>query len=178
MEIVELVFPVWEWFNKGVKKGCEEMFKKSLIKITNEVFQDKQEIIKFMAHLDNADVIDSSNYANDVMERESVVPTYVGYGIAIPHARSNAIKNPFVIYVKLEHSIPWGEVDEQVDQVFMLGVPKDNTDQKNDARLHLKILSELSKNLMRTEFRKELAQAKDETSIFRILETIEEGMSL
>jgi mannitol/fructose-specific phosphotransferase system IIA component (Ntr-type) len=138
------------------------MFEKNLTIITDRKFKDKNEVISYLANLNNQNVIVPSNYEKDVLERESVVSTYVGFGVAIPHAKSLSLKSPFVIYAKFEEGVKWDESDEKVNQVFMIGVPK----------------SEISKSLMRSSFRDELIQAKNEEEVYKLLKTIEEGMNL
>ena len=154
------------------------MFEKNLTIMTDRKFKDKNEVISYLANLNNQNVIVPSDYEKDVLERESVVSTYVGFGVAIPHAKSLSLKSPFVIYGKIEEGVKWDESDEKVNQVFMIGVPKSENGQEKDSRLHLKILSELSKNLMRSSFRDELIQAKNEEEVYKLLKTIEEGMNL
>lgn len=153
------------------------MFEKNLTIITDKKFKNKNEVISYLANLKNQNVIVPSDYEKDVLERESVVSTYIGFGVAIPHAKSNSLKAPFVIYAKFTEGVIWDESDEKVNQVFMIGVPKSENGQDENSRLHLKILSELSKSLMRPAFRDELIQAKEE-EVFQLLKTIEEGMNL
>lgn len=154
------------------------MFEKNLTIITDRKFKDKNEVISYLANLKNQSVIVPSDYEKDVLERESIVSTYVGFGVAIPHAKSLSLKSPFVIYAKLKELVKWDESDEKVNQVFMIGVPKNENGQDSNSRLHLRILSELSKSLMRSDFRDELIQAKEEDEVYKLLKTIEEGMSL
>lgn len=154
------------------------MFQKNLTIITDRKFKDKNEVISYLANLENQNVIVPSDYEKDVLERESIVSTYVGFGVAIPHAKSLSLKSPFVIYAKLKEMVKWDDSDEKVSQVFMIGVPKNENGQETNSRLHLRILSELSKSLMRSAFRNELMQAKEEEEVYKLLKTIEEGMSL
>ncbi len=147
------------------------MFKKDLVNFNNKSYKDKFEVIQDLAHLENDNVKDADVYANAVIEREQVVPTYIGYGIAIPHAITPGVESAFVIYQRFENGVSWDS--ETVKHIFMIGVPKDGN---SDARQHLKILSELSKNLMREEFRSGLENATNKDEVFALLEQIEEGM--
>lgn len=154
------------------------MFDKDLTVIVDRLFKDKDEVIAYLTHLSNPYVIDATDYQKDIIERENVISTCIGFGFAIPHAKSNSVKSPFVIYAKLKDGISWDESEGTVNQVFMLGVPKAASGQDESSRLHLKILSELSKNLMRTSFREALTQAKNNEDVYKLLKTVEEGMSL
>lgn len=150
------------------------MFEEKLIVISQKEFKNKQEVISYLTQLDNMNVEDATQYQNDINERENIISTYVGFNIAIPHARTSSVIAPFVIYARLEQGVIWGEPDEIVKQVFMLGVPK--VDGNENSNLHLKILSELSKRLMHKEFTQALLHAKNEKEIYHILKTIEEEM--
>ncbi len=149
------------------------MFDKKLVNFNKKTYADKFEVIQDLAHLENANVGDADVYAAAVTEREQVVPTYIGYGIAMPHAITPGVKKAFVIYQKLENGVKWD--NEDVSDIFMIGVPKDGN---TDAKQHLKIISELSKNLMREEFRNSLLNASDSDEVFELLKKIEEGMTL
>ena len=71
------------------------MFQKELIVLPQQIFADKAEVISYLTHLDNDRVTDKNLYEKDVKERESVIPTYVGYGIGLPHARTEAVEDAF-----------------------------------------------------------------------------------
>lgn len=146
------------------------MFDKNLIVLTGEKFEDQKDVISYLSELNNPYLKDASAYRQDVLERENEVSTFVGYNTAIPHAKSEAVREPFVICAKLENSVSWN--GEDAKQIFMLGVPKDANGE--NAMLHLKILCELSKNLMRENFRDALDQAQSSDEIYNLVRHIEE----
>lgn len=146
------------------------MFDRNLIVLTEEKFTDQSDVINYLSGLNNPYLADPGAYREDVLEREKEVSTFVGYNTAIPHAKSEAVKEPFVICAKLENAVPWN--GEDAKQIFMLGVPKDANGE--NAMLHLKILCELSKNLMRENFRDALDQAQSSEEIYNLVKHIEE----
>lgn len=83
------------------------MFAKELTIFTDKVYRDKYEAIEEIAHLPNEFVNNNDEYAKAVIDRENVIATYIGYGIAIPHAISAAVNQAFVIYVKFLNGCPW-----------------------------------------------------------------------
>lgn len=64
---------------------------------------------------------------NGLQERESLGPTGVGNGIALPHARLEEIDRIIGIFIRLEKPLDYESVDRQpVDLVFGLFAPKDS----------------------------------------------------
>jgi nitrogen PTS system EIIA component len=56
--------------------------------------------------------------------REELGSTGVGEGVALPHARLEAIRDPFGLFARLRDPIDFGAVDDQpVDLVFLLLLP-------------------------------------------------------
>ena len=58
------------------------MFAKELTIFTDKVYRDKYEAIEDIAHLPNEFVNNYDEYAKAVIDRENVIATYIGYGIA------------------------------------------------------------------------------------------------
>ena len=62
-----------------------------------------------------------------LQERESLGPTGVGHGIALPHARLEDISRIIGVFIKLEKPLDYDSVDRQpVDLIFALFAPKDS----------------------------------------------------
>jgi PTS system nitrogen regulatory IIA component len=62
-----------------------------------------------------------------LQERETLGPTGVGHGIALPHARLEDLKGIVGIFMRLEKPLDYDSVDRQpVDLVFGLFAPKDS----------------------------------------------------
>ena len=102
------------------------MFTKEIVNVSDQQFQDKREVISYLADLaDKAGKItDKKSYVEAVLKREEVVSTAIGYSVAIPHGESDAVKDTFVACLKLNHPLQWDE--EQVNLIFMIGVPLAN----------------------------------------------------
>ena len=150
------------------------MIDRHLIVMPEQSFHSKDEVLEYLTHLDNDRVIDPDGYAKDVSEREETFATYIMDGIAIPHAKTAYVSDPFVVYAKLKEKVHWGtEEGEDADQVFLLGVPKNGKDNQF-ANLHLEILNRLSRQLMHDDFRASLAAASDIEEIYRLLKKTEE----
>jgi PTS system nitrogen regulatory IIA component len=62
-----------------------------------------------------------------LQERESLGPTGVGHGIALPHARLEDLSGIVGVFLRLEKAVDFDSVDRQpVDLVFGLFAPKDS----------------------------------------------------
>ena len=151
------------------------MFEKKLIVLAQERFENKEEVIRYLTHIENEKVSDQDRYEKDVLERENTIPTYVGYSIGLPHARTSGVNEAFVVYARLKNEVAWGETeDEKADQVFLIGVPEKNENDGSANNLHLKILAMLSRKLVHEDFRNKLAEAKTNEEIYDVLKEIEE----
>lgn len=132
--------------------------------------KNKNEVIKLLSELSvkAGKVSDVNTFIKDVHAREKSYSTGIGDGIAIPHAKSSTVKEAMIVFGKLQSSVEWGSIDkEDVDLVFLLGVPSENKD-----NLHLKILSDLSRKLMDKEFIKSLRKAKNKTEVIAIINSV------
>ncbi len=85
------------------------------------LFQELGEMAAQCYHLDGSTAIDG------LQERESLGPTGVGHGIALPHARLQELDRIVAVFLRLEKPLDYDSVDRQpVDLVFALLAPKDS----------------------------------------------------
>jgi PTS system nitrogen regulatory IIA component len=85
------------------------------------LFQELGEIAAQAYGLSAAVAIDG------LQERESLGPTGVGHGIALPHARLEDLAKIVGVFIRLEKPLDYDSVDRQpVDLVFGLFAPKDS----------------------------------------------------
>ena len=99
---------------------------------------------------------------------ENTISTFIGYDTAIPHTKTDAVKTPFVAYAKLSHAMDWDGNGEMVKHIFMIGVPKES-----GSNLHMRIISELSKNIMRNAWKESFMNAASADEALEILKLIE-----
>ncbi len=99
-----------------------------------------------------------------LMERESLGPTGVGHGVALPHARIPDLDKVAGLFILLEKPIDFEAVDRQpVDVVFALFAPEDAGVE------HLKALALVSRTLRDTAFCTKLRSNPDANKLFTIL---------
>ncbi len=71
--------------------------------------------------------LNASVAVDGLQERESLGPTGVGHGIALPHARLEDLSSIIGIFLRLEKPLDFDSVDRQpVDLIFALFAPKDS----------------------------------------------------
>jgi nitrogen PTS system EIIA component len=77
-----------------------------------------------------------------LQERESLGPTGVGHGIALPHARLEGLDHIVGVFLRLEKPMEFEAIDRQpVDLVFTLFAPKESGVE------HLKALALISRTM-------------------------------
>lgn len=107
----------------------------------------------------------SSGVAFDALqERESLGPTGVGNGVALPHAQLGAVEAVTGLFVRLEKPLEFNAVDRQpVDLIFALLAPEDaGVD-------HLKALALISRCMRDSATRSKLRSNDDPTTLYAIL---------
>jgi nitrogen PTS system EIIA component len=104
-----------------------------------------------------------------LQERESLGPTGVGNGVALPHARVAGLETVKGVFVRLEKALPFDAVDRQpVDLVFALFAPEDaGVD-------HLKALALVSRKLRNATICTKLRSNSDQATLYAILTEGEE----
>lgn len=145
------------------------MIRQNLIFI-NQPFRNRSEVISFIASkADEAGLLtDQHEFIKTVLRRESEISTSIGYAIAIPHGKTDAVKEAFIAYATVKKPFEWdSDTKDHVKAIFLIGVPKKNTD-----KLHLKAISEVSKKLINDEFRKKLFDCETNKDAFSLLNSI------
>src|SRR5690606_14833055 len=86
--------------------------------------------------------VDAAQTVDALQERESLGPTGVGHGVALPHARLHGLDRVVGVFLRLEKPVGFDAVDRQpVDLVFALLAPKGSGVE------HLKALALVSRTL-------------------------------
>ena len=115
-------------------------------------------------------VSDKAKYMAAIQEREKSGTTGIGFGVAIPHGKSEGVVSPCVAYARLATPVEWNSFDgKPVTNIFLIGVPKANAGNE-----HLKILIALSKKLMHEDFRADLEKAGTADEILDVQRNMDE----
>lgn len=99
-------------------------------------------------------LLDKNTFFNAILEREKVVSTGIGLGIAIPHAKLPDYNHFFISIGILKKGVDWKALDHKpVRLVFLIGGPDDKQTE------YLQILSHLTLALRDEERRNKLLRA-------------------
>ncbi|EAQ03937.1 PTS IIA-like nitrogen-regulatory protein PtsN [Pseudooceanicola batsensis HTCC2597] len=99
-----------------------------------------------------------------LMERESLGPTGVGNGVALPHARLDEVKDMSAVFLLLEKPVDFDAVDRQpVDIVMALFAPEAAGVE------HLKALALVSRTLRNGDLCKKLRANHDASTLYALL---------
>ncbi len=100
-----------------------------------------------------------------IIEREKIVSTGIGMGVAIPHAKLALFPEFFVSIGILQKGVDWNALDgAPVRLIFMIGGPDDKQTE------YLQILSSLTMALRDENVRKEMLQATTGREVIRLFE--------
>lgn len=102
---------------------------------------------------------DASAVYDAFVAREEMGETGMTDGFAVPHAKSDAIKEAAVIVVKNDHAIEWPSFDDKpIDIAISLLVPDGEA-----GTMHIRLLSKTAVLLMKDEF-KALVRGTDDAA--------------
>ncbi len=129
----------------------------------------KEDVINKMVDLmmKRGNIADRETYLKGVFARENESTTGIGDGIAIPHCKSDAVKEPGLAAMVLKGGVEYDALDGQpVHLIFLIAAP--NTEDN----VHLEVLSRLSTLLMDDKFVEALKNAPNKEAF---LATIDEA---
>ncbi|KOF09821.1 PTS fructose transporter subunit IIA [Planococcus glaciei] len=135
----------------------------------------KPEVIaELVAQLDRAGKLnDPAQFTKDILAREEQSTTGIGEGIAIPHAKSGAVKEPAIAFGRSNSGLDYESMDGQPANLFFMIAA---TEGANDA--HLEALSRLATFLMDGNFRSRILAATTKQEVLQAVtdkETEEDG---
>lgn len=117
-------------------------------------------------HVAGGNLADVEAYKQAILAREAQSSTAIEAGIAVPHAKSEAVKRPGLAAMTLDTGVDYGAMDNKPsDLFFMIAAPMDGD-------LHLEILSRLMVLLMDGDFTAKLRSA---TTVEEFMKAIDEA---
>lgn len=142
----------------------DNLITKDLIILDLEV-DSKEEAINELAKVieQQGRLINLDGFIKQVFKREDDFPTAIGFDVAIPHGKCDSVKSSSLAFAKLKNEVQWSE-EEKVKYVFLIAVPEAEA-----GNTHLQILAQISRNLMRDEFREELENATEVNEFLDLL---------
>ena len=140
------------------------LLKPEAVKVINTVSSKKRLLQTVGEFAQTVYGIDSAKTVDALQERETLGPTGVGSGVALPHARSSQLDRVVGTFILLEKPVDFEAVDQQpVDIIFALFAPE------NAGVEHLKALALVSRTLRDATLRTKLRANPDSSTLFTIL---------
>lgn len=112
--------------------------------------------------MDTADVLEA------VRERERVLSTGIGNGVAIPHGKSGTLSELRLAAGRTDEPVDFDALDGQPVRLFFLLVGPEAA-----AGAHIKALSRISRLLRKESVRQRLASTRDADEFYRALQDAE-----
>jgi nitrogen PTS system EIIA component len=107
---------------------------------------------------------DPSAVLDAVLERESVQSTGIGFGVAIPHGRSDAVRELSMVAGVSRYPVPFDAIDGEPVRLFFLIVGPEAS-----AGLHVKILSRIARLVRRDAVRQQLLEAASADAFYHAI---------
>ena len=145
-----------------------DLLKSNAIELNVSLASKDEAIEKLIALHEKAGTLkDSAKFKEDILKREEHSTTAIGEGIAVPHAKSSAVKAPALSCITVPGGIDYSAPDGKAsDLLFMIAATEDGD-------VHLEILSRLMMMLMDPDFSSALRNAKDTAEFLKIIDDTE-----
>ena len=130
--------------------------------------QGKAEVIKELVEIasHSSAVRDKDELLTAVLEREQLVTTGVGYGVAFPHAKSRTVKGITIAFGRSDVGIDFESMDKKpVHLLFLIAAPEDAIG------AHLNVMARLSYIMKSEKNRERLMRAKTAGEVMLILDS-------
>lgn len=142
-----------------------ELITKDTIKL-NLVSKDKSSVIDELVNkLHEAGKLnDKEAYREAILAREAQSTTGIGEGIAIPHAKTAAVKTPSIAFGRSVEGVDYDALDGMPSNLFFMIAASEGANNE-----HLETLSKLSSYLMDMTFREGLLKAETEDEVITLI---------
>jgi fructose-specific phosphotransferase system IIA component len=113
-------------------------------------------------------VRDTELLEEEVIKREKLVTTGVGWGVAFPHAKTRAMKGIVIAFGRSSKGIPFEAMDgKPVHLFFLIAAPEDTIG------AHLNVMARLSFLMKGQENRDRLIAAKNAGEVMEVLDSVD-----
>jgi len=132
--------------------------------------ESKNEVISELVDLSSGSklVKDGNELLKDILEREKLVTTGVGYGVAFPHAKSKAVKGIVIAFGRSKKGVDFDSMDKKpVHIFFLIAAPEDAIG------AHLNVMARLSYLMKSEKNRDKLMKIKSPKELLEVLDSVE-----
>lgn len=138
----------------------------------NAHFSSRDEAIHALAErlVSLGKITDSQAFIEEVFARESLGPTALGEGLAVPHGKSSAVKEAAFAVATLREPLLWQGMDgpEPVELIFLLAIPPAEA-----GSTHMQLLTALTTRLADDDLRARVQAASTPQALLAALDTKE-----
>ena len=148
-----------------LSKFCDESLVVFNLKTTN-----KEKVIELLVNLAASSnmIKDPVQLLKDVKDRENLVTTGVGYGVAFPHAKTRSAKGIVIAFGRSDKGIDFDAMDHRpVHLFFLIAAPEDAIG------AHLNVMARLSYLMKLGENREKLMKATSPGDVLALMDEIE-----
>lgn len=133
--------------------------------------EDKNSMIDKLVDLvdESGNLVDKNEYKKQVLNREAQSSTGIGEGIAIPHAKTKAVKNPCIAAAISKNGVDYDSLDDAPAHLFFMIAAPDGAN-----NTHLEALSRLSMILMDKDFRQSLMNCSSINEFLKLIDSKEQ----
>ncbi len=138
----------------------------------NLIADSKEDLLEKMLLLaaKSGRINDNTLALKEIKEREKIMSTGVGKGIALPHAKTNAVSESVGSLAFLAEPIDYDSFDgEPVNIVFML------LGRENNVGIHLRLLSKISRLMNNDSFKIQLLDCGTNEEVVDLFNKMEEN---
>lgn len=134
--------------------------------ITSLKGRGKEEVIEEMVELldKRGKLRDREAYKEEVLKREKISSTGLEEGIAIPHAKSSAVREAAIVFGRSSAGVEYDSLDGEPSNLFFMIAA---TEGANDT--HIEALSKLTTGLLEDEYREGLLRASTSEEVMEII---------
>lgn len=146
-----------------------ELLRKESIELGVALSSKEEAIDKLTALMEAGGRLnDRAGYKKGILDREAQGSTAIGEGIAIPHAKVAAVKEPGLAAVTVPEGVDYEAFDGSLaNLIFMIAAPAEGAD------VHLEALARLSALLMTPNFKENLLAAATKEDFLRVIDQAE-----
>jgi PTS system nitrogen regulatory IIA component len=143
---------------KAISIDLKEETKEKVLEELTEILIDAGEV----------EEKDKDSIIKVLLERESIGSTGIGYAVAIPHGKCEAVESVILAIGYSKKGVAFDSIDGKPVHLFFLLLTS-----PEQGQMHLKILARLSRFLKDKNFRESLMRAKNRDEIYEIIKNRE-----
>lgn len=148
-----------------LSKFCDE----TLVEFNLQATEKDDVIAELVALISSSNMVTSQeNLLADIRERENLVTTGVGYGVAFPHAKTRAVKGIVIAFGRSEKGVDFDAMDHRpVNLFFLIAAPEDAIG------AHLNVMARLSFLMKAEQNREKLLSATSPGDVLALIDDVE-----